>query len=228
MIEFDYKETFHTSIPIGENVKKLIQYINILKITKFINEMRETAPAKVHEVIERQMRYNLRRNYSMPEFIEGLYKVKEQMNSVQMDTKTKDAFLTWLEKKDKELMNEKQQVEAKAEIKDSNKLQAPEIRIFFSLVHQSKILLKNEDESAENYITRASNFLNIEITNTNARKYFIPNAPIKAEDKKLQKVIDKILPIINEDISKKIIDYIETEIKTKKSTKMSGLKSGQG
>lgn len=212
MIEFDYKENIHTSIKIGENVKELIQYINILKISKFINEMRETAPAKVHEVIERQMRYNLRRNYSMPEFIEGLYKVKEQMNSVQIDTKTKDAFLTWLEKKDKVLMNDKQQVKAKAEIKDSNKLQAPEIRLFCAIVNQCQIMIKGFDESPEKFITRVCKEFNLNANPKKARQYFDIDAEIKATSKAFIRMTEKIFPLLPNQIKIKI----ETHVKSKK------------
>jgi hypothetical protein len=95
----------------------------------------------------------------------------------------------------------------------NGKLQAPVIKLFCAIVHQSGVIIKGYDESPEKYITRVCKEFKIKANPAKARQYYDTDAQLKATDKNLKAVIELILPTLSNEIKSKIETYINSKIK---------------
>ena len=187
---FNYKNNIHTPFPIPENVKKLIETTLMLERRKFIEEIRNTAPERIHEVIEIHLRFYIRRNGQRADFIENLYKVKEQMKFVEIDYRKKDAFLLWLENEDKVAIN----VPTNHKKSKSNSIQAPDIALFCQIVEHSKTVKRGFDERQEKFCKKVCEKFSLPYADRVRQKFKDAEHELKETNKNFIKIKEHIIP----------------------------------
>lgn len=93
------------------------------------------------------------------------------------------------------------------------KIEAPIIKLFCAIVHQSKLIVKDIDESPEKFITKVINEYSIKANPARARQYFDAEIDITKKDQKeyLSKVIELILPNIEPVAKQRIETYLQSK-----------------
>ncbi len=93
------------------------------------------------------------------------------------------------------------------------KIEAPIIKLFCAIVHQSKLIVKDIDESPEKFITKVINEYSIKANPARARQYFDAEIDITKKDQKeyLSKVIELILPNIEPVAKQQIETYLQSK-----------------
>lgn len=206
---FDYKDTVHMGgIPIGESVQKAVKNIRTLEQMKFANELQQGSPENIPVIIDRHLRYFLRKGGQVADFLTEMDRVKFWVTAPKFNAKQIDAFLCWIEKHDVKPPQGKQ-----TRAVGQKKIQAPVIKLFCAIVHQSNVIVKGYDESPEKFITRVCEKFKIPSNPKKARQYFDADAQLKRTDKNLQKVVDLILPTLPQKEKIIIQAYINSRIK---------------
>ena len=94
----------------------------------------------------------------------------------------------------------------------NNEIKAPVIRLFCAIIHQSGIIKRGSEESAESYCKTVCDTFNL-IYTENIRKYFHHEAEIKEKDKQLKKVIELILPKLPSKAQQRITTWLNNKTK---------------
>lgn len=117
----------------------------------------------------------------------------------------KSLMADWI--KDKRETLKKSNLKSKKE-----KISAPVIRRFCELINDSKVIIKNEYESASNYCERVCKKYSYEYRDKVRQRFSVNNKP-KNSDNHLLIVIKEILPNIPTKEKEKIMEYINGHIK---------------
>lgn len=86
------------------------------------------------------------------------------------------------------------------------------VSLFCSILHQSQIIIKGDEESPEKFIARIAERFQIDGVNpAKARQYFNTTMDLKKNDKNLKKVFEFILPKIESGTEKKVLNYLQSK-----------------
>ena len=108
----------------------------------------------------------------------------------------------------KKLIAAPQQAEAKP-----NKLEAPIISLFCTLINDSRTIAKNENETIGNYCKRICEEFNLQYRDR-VRQTFDRTANTKKNRNKLK---DRLLPLIDKETQGKLLKYLDTKHPTEQN-----------
>jgi hypothetical protein len=108
------------------------------------------------------------------------------------------------------LNNEKTVPHVKVTVSD---IKAPTIRLFCSIIHQSGIIIKGDEESVESYCKSVCEKYEFQYTQ-NIRKHFTVSMDIKSHDKHLVAIQASIIPKLPTEEKNKIELFINSKTKT--------------